>query len=455
MSSGSGAQYLPGGGTPKVQQWWGAYYAYVAVNQDPLAQGRVKLRVPQVFGSTTSGWADPVVPLEYVPEVGTPVIAMFLGGDPTHPVYLGNFAIPSGGGVNVTISSTAPANPNVGDIWYDSANGNAMNEWNGDQWITYQIGSDALADYAVQNAQLADGAVEAGNIADGTVVSGIVNGTTIEGASLVGDGIGQEILVYSGTPASGNLIMSVSSTQTTDDHGNAVAKGITAYGSGNGAITMAPFGSEALIALTPEYTNSGGYGVTVPQWVTDSFGSGAAEYFVSALYSGELGGVGNGVIQLYGGSADGSTSVAHVNVLGGPSGNMIIDINENGIQAADPSEANSDEIWHEMASFSSGYSHGSGTAPAYKLYADNTVGFAGTIAVGSSTTTVEIVGAFSTTTTTYYPPSTKHVICATSSGTYPYAQITITDTGELELSNPSDYQGKTIYLDGIRYPLDI
>lgn len=148
----TGTQYLPGGGQGQVQQWWGTYLGYIAVNDDPLAQGRVQLRVPQVFGNSTSGWADPIVPISYVPQVGTAVAVTFIGGDPARPAWLGNFAIP-GGAASIVISLDAPSNPVIGEIWVNSVSG-LMSEWNGAGWVAYQIGTDALQDDSVTLTKL-------------------------------------------------------------------------------------------------------------------------------------------------------------------------------------------------------------------------------------------------------------------------------------------------------------
>lgn len=171
MASGDGAVYIKTGGERKVPQWWGLYHGYIAVNQDPLDQGRVKLRIPQVFGNTTSGWAAPMVPVNYIPPVGTPVTAMFVGGDPTQPVWFGNFALP---GTNIAVSSTPPANPVVGQIWINSSSNNEMEEWNGAGWVAYEIGGVNIADGAITNSK----------IAVGTVVAGIIDGTTVTGSTL-------------------------------------------------------------------------------------------------------------------------------------------------------------------------------------------------------------------------------------------------------------------------------
>lgn len=169
----NGATYLPGGGEGKVPQWWGCYYAYIAVNNDPLDQGRVKLRVPQVFGNTTSGWASPMVPLSYVPKVGTAVVCMFVGGDPAQPVWFGNFAIPEGA-AGFVISETAPSDPELGEIWVNSSTG-LMSEWNGASWIGYQIGGAAIQ---------TGSDIQAPNITGGTITGATINVTGADGSGV-------------------------------------------------------------------------------------------------------------------------------------------------------------------------------------------------------------------------------------------------------------------------------
>lgn len=185
----TGSTYLPGGGQSKVPQYFGIYLAYIAVNQDPLGQGRAKLRVPQVFGSSTSGWADPVVPLEYVPTVGTAVAAMFLGGDARRPVYLGNLAVPvTPGGTKVTVASAAPADPRIGDVWIDTTGDTyQMSEWNGEAWVYYTIGSNALADGAVDNSKLAPGAVGQTSLQDSAVGLNQIDTTDVTARTLGGN----------------------------------------------------------------------------------------------------------------------------------------------------------------------------------------------------------------------------------------------------------------------------
>lgn len=124
--------------------------------------------------------------------------------------------IPTQPGLTVTFASTAPANPLVGDIWYDVSNGNLEHQWNGTSWLPFQVGTgavapgaittdliqdnaitqDLIADQAITETKIADdsvstpklqaGAVTAENIEAGIVVAGIVDSTVVEAATFLG-----------------------------------------------------------------------------------------------------------------------------------------------------------------------------------------------------------------------------------------------------------------------------
>jgi hypothetical protein len=87
-------------------------------------------------------------------------------------------------------------------------------------------------------AQIQAGSITATQIQAGTILAGAVNGTTITGASFVADGSSGEILVYSSTPASGDLVLSVSATAGTDGHGNAYPAGIGLFNSSSEYTTL-------------------------------------------------------------------------------------------------------------------------------------------------------------------------------------------------------------------------
>jgi hypothetical protein len=287
MSSGTGAKYIKAGGEGKVPQWLGVYYAYIAVNADPLAQGRVKLRVPQVFGSTTSGWASPMVPLTYIPQVGTAVTCMFVGGDPSQPVWFGNFALPDAAS-GIIFSSTEPPDPTLGEVWVNTADG-LMSEWNGAGWVAYQIGGAAIqtgADLSEPN----------------------INGGVITGAKFIADGNGSEYLGYSGTPADGNLVLAIAPTAGNDGLGNSWPEGVSVFDSASNYISIIP-GSTNYIQLWSgaTYTN------TPPFIYSTLFNAGQeSEYQFLGIVSGEqVGSTGNAAIQLFSDSNNGTTNTAY------------------------------------------------------------------------------------------------------------------------------------------------
>lgn len=77
------------------------------------------------------------------------------------------------GGNKIHYGNTAPAGTDhkVGDTWFDGANGNRINEWNGTDWVPKPMNSGALADNAVTAIKLANDAVTSAKIATGAVGS--------------------------------------------------------------------------------------------------------------------------------------------------------------------------------------------------------------------------------------------------------------------------------------------
>ncbi len=78
--------------------FYGKFRGVVTDNQDPSSLGRVRARVPDVFGDETSGWAMPAIPyagdgvgLFLLPPVGALIWVEFEHGDPEYPVWTGCF----------------------------------------------------------------------------------------------------------------------------------------------------------------------------------------------------------------------------------------------------------------------------------------------------------------------------------------------------------------------------
>ena len=80
-------------------KYFGKYRAFVADNTDPEGIARCRLTVPSVLGEAISDWAVPCMPyggaadlgLLAVPPVGAQVLAEFLEGDLSSPIWTGTF----------------------------------------------------------------------------------------------------------------------------------------------------------------------------------------------------------------------------------------------------------------------------------------------------------------------------------------------------------------------------
>lgn len=83
-----------------------------------------------------------------------------------------------------------------------------------------------IAANTITASQIASGTITAGLLAAGIVKAGIVDSTTITGATIVADGTSGELLIYSGTPAVGNLIGSWSGAAGADASTNPFPAGL-------------------------------------------------------------------------------------------------------------------------------------------------------------------------------------------------------------------------------------
>jgi hypothetical protein len=89
---GADQSYEPDG----RERLWGKFRGTVSDNSDPLAQGRVRARIPAVLGEVESGWALPCAPyagpqagLFSIPPVGAGVWIEFEAGDVSRPIWSG------------------------------------------------------------------------------------------------------------------------------------------------------------------------------------------------------------------------------------------------------------------------------------------------------------------------------------------------------------------------------
>jgi hypothetical protein len=151
----------------------------------------------------------------------------------------------------VTISSTAPATPNNGDIWINSTTG-LISQWESGAWqpTTFNatdviqagtiissliqagtIVASNIAANTITGSNIAANTISAGELVSGIVVAGIVNATTITGAQFIATGTSESYMAYSGTPTTGNLLVSISGVSGTDAYSNSFPQGLQVVGS--------------------------------------------------------------------------------------------------------------------------------------------------------------------------------------------------------------------------------
>ncbi len=102
-------------------KYFGKYRGEVTDNQDPLTLGRIRAKVPVIFGDNDSGWALPCAPYAgknvgffCIPPVGAKVWIEFEAGNPQVPIWTGGFW---GSGD----TPKTPASPDVKILKTDSA----------------------------------------------------------------------------------------------------------------------------------------------------------------------------------------------------------------------------------------------------------------------------------------------------------------------------------------------
>jgi uncharacterized protein involved in type VI secretion and phage assembly len=88
----------PSSALPPPKPFYGKYRGKVTDNSDPLMQGRIRARVPAVYGEDISGWALPCSPYAgkgvgfyFIPPVHANVWIEFENGNPDYPIWTGCF----------------------------------------------------------------------------------------------------------------------------------------------------------------------------------------------------------------------------------------------------------------------------------------------------------------------------------------------------------------------------
>jgi len=476
-----GPNYLPTAGEGPVTTWDGLYAATVVSNNDPLGVGRLQLQIPQVFANNTSGWAVPLGTYYSIPSVGTTVSAMFIGGDPSQPVWGAPLDIDpivtAAAPPTVTYSTTAPGDPRVNDVWYQIVGGfqeppqvwtfNSMTDTF--SWVTQSsLGTTAIG----------TGQVTAAQLSAGIVYAGIVDATTITGAHLVGTGAGNEVLVYTGTPATGNIYGSISATNTTDGHSNTVRDGFVSYGpmSGNtGYIQIAANQStgQPFLVLGPPGVTGSHLDFPFQAWSITA-NSGAANEQYQSQISGPVNTqqTDQAAIVFFSSSTDKTLDAAGRLYYNDASGGQNLHVNwdfsgttlyvAKTLTAVHPGSGTSPtnpatvEGWQSV-SFGTGFGAGTGT-PRYRLepLGGGLVRLDGTVV----TTAATAAGAtMFTLPTGYRPTANKRFVGVSSSSGFTAANpgstsVQVTTGGVVQCTQACSASGQQIVLDGIVFPVD-
>lgn len=102
-------------------------------------------------------------------------------------------------GITVTFAAIVPSNPKTGDVWYDTSNGLLAHQWNGSAWISYQIGTPAIANGSITGPLLGPlvTARSLGGIT--TTISSTVPSNPVTGDVWINSGNGYQLEQWNGT----------------------------------------------------------------------------------------------------------------------------------------------------------------------------------------------------------------------------------------------------------------
>jgi hypothetical protein len=241
------------------------------------------------------------------------------------------------------------------------------------------------------------------------ITMGAISGTAITGSSFSGTNFVLNVsglFMYSGTPALGNLIISVAFTSGVDAFGNAYRIGVATYGSSNSYVQLAANGVPAVL-FSPQGVTS----LTNPgQILSGAINAGAVnEISELAISTGKESGKPDAAIQMASAAADSSSVAVAYFEFGG---NAEVFIAPGfGIRAVQPGTAVTIESWHALAP-ANGWANVAGNVPLnYKMMPNRSVWVLGTLSSAAATTsTIGTLPAL------YRPVTQQAFIVATTGG---------------------------------------
>lgn len=176
------------------------------------------------------------------------------------------------GGTTVSVGGTAPVSPQANDLWFNTAAGGQLQQWNGTSWQPYQFGTQALAAGAITTPLLAAGAVTAAQI-----LAGSITGDRMAAHTLTADLLQVGIVVaqiVDGTVVTGTTIQNSATNPRTSINPDGsititIASGTVVFKIGpDGTIFWYDISGNLLMELTPSGTQSIYASQTAPS-VTD------------------------------------------------------------------------------------------------------------------------------------------------------------------------------------------
>ena len=223
---------------------------------------------------------------------------------------------------------------------------------------------------------------------------GTVTGGEFKGNNFIINANGQ--FFYSGIPASGNLLISIAGSNTSDPFGTAVGQGISVIGSSGSQINIEDNGSEAIITLAGSGLTSS---TNSAQIITEALQAGVAnERSALAISSGKENNRDDAALQLFSQSADGTIAANAIIEFGGT---VVLTVTKSEI---DTSIDIIRDSWHSIT-LDIGWTV-SGQAPQYRTLPDGNVQVRGS-ATHSGVTVDTSINSANPLTAAYRPNSTR------------------------------------------------